>query len=301
MVNWWLQPIKRHPSHGFISSVEHWRWWGYLSTAFTFFSGIVITTAAGSLPEGGIPPAFVVTFGVTNICVYFDFAPANMVLPLFWLFTVLFFMVFFHLKVERMRAEVADGLLSQRLFARLRFFSYFEASTFVVFMLIFAVSPVDVDQPYFKEHMWVHSMPYVLFQFGLLSLAISTTVHGVESGYWTKLGFGPFFRRGAVAYCVVFTFNVLYSTISITRCLVMMDPPHPATCTNSKAFTELNGLMIIINALIVPLVKSSIIIFCRADRMELLHVSPTLYTKVGTEGSLKVAPDPGTDEVVGSE
>ena len=89
---WWLKPIRRHPNGlGFISSVEHWRWWGYLAVVFTFVCGIVITRVAGSLDafEGGLPPAFVVAYGVSNICVNFDFAPANMILPLLWVFVLL--------------------------------------------------------------------------------------------------------------------------------------------------------------------------------------------------------------------
>ena len=214
-----------------------------------------------------MPPAFVVAYGVSNICIYFDFAPANMILPLFWVIVVVVFMVFFWLKVERMRDEVADGRLSQRLFACLKAATYWEAFTFVAFTLIFAVSPVDVGEPYFAAHLWVHSVPYCVLQTGLLSLAVSSTIHGIQSGYWATLGFGKWQARVSVAYCAVFSVNVLYSNIYMMRCLAMMDPPNPATCTISKPLTELNGAVILLNGLVVPLTFTSFILFCRAERM----------------------------------
>ena len=61
------------------------------------------------------------------------------------------------------------------------------------------------------------------------------------------------------------------------RCLVMMDPPNPATCTLSKTFTEINGLVLVANGLFVPLILTSVQIFCHADKLVLLHVNPILY------------------------
>ncbi len=44
----------------------------------------------------------------------------------------------------------------------------------------------------------------------MISLALSNTIHGINGGYWRRLGLGASFNRLAIVYCVIFILVVCF-------------------------------------------------------------------------------------------
>lgn len=248
-----------------LSSVECWRWWGYMSWIFTFALGIIITKADGGLDvylnEGTVPPAFNATFGTFNICLFFDIAPANMVLPVVYAFDLCIWLGYFVSLNLLIRAHFSEGIIGQRTFTYLILSHRFEAATAVAFSLIWAVSPInDLEDRFWKAALWIHSAPYLGLQVGLCALATSNCVHQHSTGYWSKYFSARVERHVAyaqAAYCALFVFNI-YFTIPLT-CYGLAQgpwiPPHAF-----KKVLSVADASVFIFGLILPLVKATLTI-----------------------------------------
>jgi CRP-like cAMP-binding protein len=111
-------------------------------------------------------------FGYNNICIYFDHPPATYFLPTLWAITLVLLMSYMGAAWLLMRAEVLVGTLKPHLYRVLSGFKLFEAFTLVAFSTSFAVSPDGWD-----ETLYVHTVPFFLLQIGMVSLAMTSTIH----------------------------------------------------------------------------------------------------------------------------
>jgi len=257
-----------------VTAAEVWRWWAYVSWFALFATGIIITEASGVLNQfpGRLPPSFQVSFGVYNICINFDLAPANMVLPVLYALTLLIWLPYFAVLHMRVNAEHQAGLLDDRLKGFLMWSYKFELFTVVCFSMIWAVSPeTDLESSYFKASLILHTVPYLFLQIGLAMLAISHSVYQLKTGYWEARhkGFGKLVKYILPAYCTAFVFNVC---INITISLVCLyNVPWTPPGWLIKIFQPLSASVFVLG-LFIPTIKETIALFCFPGQLKLVAV-----------------------------
>lgn len=266
----------------YVSSLEHWRFWAYTSWIVTFAVGILITSASGVLDqyEGGLPPAFNVTFGIMNVCVYFDFAPANMVLPVLYAFDLVIWMAYFWTLNILVRAQLAEGMFSERVASYLMWSHRFEAFTVLAFSLIWAVSPInDLEDPLMKAAAITHTVPYMVLQYGLCSLAISTAVHHHVTNYWEDIcspSLAKFIKKAQPVYCVLFAIDVLLSCIFTSICLANSPWSPPKSLT--RVYQPVS-LLVFLFGLVVPFVKETVIVLSCPQKASAITFSAVAWKR----------------------
>ena len=105
-------------------------------------------------------------FGYNNVCVFFDYPPANQVLPFLWSLTTILFFVYLFSFWARYAIGYQNKKFSKRDFslATIGFFSLIVISSF--FTLSYAVGP--------EESKLFHNFPFTVMIFGLIILAAIT-------------------------------------------------------------------------------------------------------------------------------
>ena len=139
-----------------------------LATKVAFFTIIILGIAAThtfndskSLDDTEIQK----TFGNKNICMYFDFYPVPYFSP--FLYNIVVLLVSLYCIASTIRVWIAYG--EKKISSRERKFYNccfgFLVFSAMLFSLCFAVQP---DEPGNKEKMMVHSVPFMVFEIGLL-------------------------------------------------------------------------------------------------------------------------------------
>jgi hypothetical protein len=243
--------------------VEKVRLLGYAGFWVVVLTGYALTRAFGHVD----PDHTLLTevFGYNNICVYFDHPPATYVLPLLWAVTLVFLLGYMLAHWLQMRAELRAGLLSPRLYRALSGMKLFESFSMVAFSMIFAVSPEGWDHT-----LYIHTVPFFLLQLGLVSLAMSNTLHGIRSGYWRRLGLPAWFEPAAKVYVVVFALVVCFKIPAATNAMA-----HELWWKQTEAFKGVaQGVdrLFLLCAAIVPILKAAYFIWALGDRLEVVHL-----------------------------
>ena len=244
--------------------VDRLRILGYAAFCVVVIVGIVLTHAfAGIDPQRTL---FREVFGYNNVCVYFDHPPSSYVLPLLWAITLVLLLVYITAHWLQMRAEVRRGDLDRTLYGRLARAKLFEAFTLTAFSTSFAVTPEGWDHT-----LYIHTGAFFLLQLGLLSLAITNTVHGISSGYWRRLDLPAWFNTAAIAYCILFVLIVCFKIPVATN--AMAGSPW---WVQTDGFTEVArsvDAVFLVFAAVVPLLKAGYFSYFRADKIEVVHVA----------------------------
>jgi len=274
-------PPKALPSDNVITvSVEHLRLWVYVGYITTIGLGMFITQASGAIKD---PKNTLLTkvFGFNNVCINFDLAPANYVLPLVWACVLVVILSYCAVATWRARVQMADGALSPRGFWWFRAAKIFEGFSAIAFALIFAVSPPEegLEHPKWRERLVIHTVPFFVFQLGMLSLAISTSLHGVYSGYWESLGVSSrLLRHGSAIYCVVFVIiTILKMTWGIWCLAAAPWTPPQGIAAVSKAIDR----VWLIFAIVIPVLKT--IYFMRNPKIQRVQISLSLVDGASRE------------------
>ncbi len=271
-------PVKKTDTLKLRLVVEKLRLNAYIGFWIVVAVGIFLTTRfSGVILSDTL---LVKVFGYNNICVYFDFPPSTFFLPTLWAFTLVFLLMYICAHWLQMRNEVAQGNLSRGLYRTLTGLKAFEACTMIIFSTIFAVNPQGPDHT-----LWIHTIPFFLLQVGLVSLAMSNTVHGIKSGYWTRLGLPTWFGKAAVVYCVLFMLVVLFKIPYAAN--AMATAVHNAgveagnalsdgvwfTMTSSlKTIAQRVDLLFLIFAAVVPMLKTLYLLKTKGDRLEVVYL-----------------------------
>lgn len=249
-----------------IIQVECFRWWGYVGWLFTFTTGVVITKVNGILDpylESGVPPpTFNVTWGMFNICAFFDYPPANMVLPVLFAFVCCIWMGYFVSLNWYIRAQWSAGVLSSNTMIYLTWSHRFEAATVIGMSLSWAVTPTDnLDDPYWKAIVVCHTAPYLLLQIGLLSLSISNFVLHHKCGFWERCFQSKTASRITyfhAAHLVLFACTIMI-TIPMSLYGIARAPWAPSFAF--KVILQYAGATVFILGLAIPLMKDSLILY----------------------------------------
>ena len=208
-------------------------------------------------------------FGYNNICVYFDFPPSTYVLPLLWAVTLVALLAYIAAHWLQMRAEVQEGMLTRTVYNVLTSLKSFEAFTLISFSTIFAVHPMGWDHT-----LYIHTAPFFLLQLGLVSLAMSNTLHGIKSTYWQRLGLPSWFSRAAIIYCIVFALVVAFKIPYATN--AMAGYPWWQQTDSLKNLAGRVDQAFLVCAAIVPMAKAAYLLFFKSDRLHAVHLTPSL-------------------------
>jgi len=267
--------------------VELVRLLAYLGFWFIVALGVILTKANDSVPGGEDNSLLTKVFGYNNICVYFDFAPSNHVLPIFWAFTMVLLLGYIVLTFLMMRRHRDLGQLSNGRFNFLCTLKAFEAITVILFSNIFAVSPTGANST-----LIIHTIPFLLLQAGMVSLGVSNTLHGFWSKQWARLGLGRRFHCGAIAYCVLLTIIVAFKIPTASNALsghwvveneVWEGGMWSQASSTYKAICRLFDYGFLIFAALIPVLKSLYFLFFFRHHLDSVAVAPSYRGENGIE------------------
>jgi hypothetical protein len=205
-------------------------------------------------------------FGYNNICVYFDYPPATYVLPLLWAVTLVLLLGYIATHWLQMRAEVQEGTLDRPLYRLLSGLKLLEAFTLVAFSTIFAVQPEG-----WNHTLYIHTVPFFLLQIGLVSLAMSNTLHGIQSGYWRRLALPTWFESAAKMYVIFFALVVGFKIPAAINAMA-----GSLWWEQTAAFIRVArwvDLLFLLCAAIIPMGKAAYFIWTRGDRLKVIHLA----------------------------
>ena len=244
--------------------VEKLRLMGYAGFWVVVLVGMVLTKAFANIDLN--ETLLVEVFGYNNICVYFDFPPATYVLPFLWAVTLVLLLLYVAAHWLQMSAQVQQGTLSRKLYGLLSCLKLFEAFTLVSFSTIFAVNPMGWDHTLF-----IHTAPFLLLQVGLVSLAMSNTLHGINSGYWHWLGLSAWFDRAAIVHCILLGIVVCFKIPAAIH--AMAGSPWWIQTDTFESVARFFDLMFLFLAAIVPMAKAAYLVYAKADKLEVVHLT----------------------------
>ena len=245
--------------------VEKLRLMGYASFWCVVMTGYLLTRLFSDLDLQDSHLMHV--FGYNNICVYFDYPPSTYVLPMLWAFTLVILLIYIVTHWLHMKAELKLGRLTPGLYKTLSGLKAFEAIALISFSTSFAVSPEDHNHT-----MFVHTLPFFLLQLGLVSLAMSNTLHGIKSGYWRRLGLPSWFTSGAVIYCIIFAiivaFKIPVAANALTGGLWWVQS------TSLIDLAKLLDQLFFVFAAMIPMVKAMYLLLTRANKLDMVVLTP---------------------------
>jgi len=257
---------KRKPSeeNDLTFVVEKIRLVGYAGFWVVVLAGIFLTKTFGNVDLQHT--VLMQVFGYNNICVYFDHPPSTYVLPLLWAITFVLLLSYMTAHWLQMRAEVRAGMLSRRLYLILSNLKLFEAFTMAAFSTSFAVQPDAWDRS-----LYIHTVPFFLLQIGLVSLAMSNTLHGIKSGYWRRLELPAWFEPAAKAYVVIFALVVCFKIPAAIN--AMAGSPWWEQSAGFIGVAHIFDLLFLICAAIIPIVKAAYFVWVKGDKLEVVRLT----------------------------
>jgi hypothetical protein len=244
--------------------VEKLRLRAYASFLVVVLVGILLTNLFANIDLND--SLLMQVFGFNNICVYFDYPPSTYVLPFLWAITLVLMLQYMVAHWLQMSAQVEQGTLNRKLYRILTRMKLFEAFTVVSFSTIFAVSPEG-----WNHTLFIHTVPFFLLQIGLVSQAISNTLHGTKSGYWRRLGLPAWFNRAAITYCILFSIIVFFKILSATN--AMAGSPWWHQTDLLKRVAQDFDRMFFFLAVVVPMVKMAYLAYYRSEKLEVVHLT----------------------------
>jgi len=244
--------------------VEKIRLFGYIGFWVIVVTGVTLTKVFGRIDLDDT--LLTKVFGYNNICVYFDYPPATYILPLLWAITLVFLLGYIVAHWLQMRTEVQNGLLSRSMYRLLSSLKLFEASTMVAFSTIFAVQPDG-----WNHTLYIHTVPFFLLQIGLVSLAMSNTLHGITSGYWRRLELPSWFESAAKVYVVVFALVVCFKIpVAINAMAGSRWWLQTATFIKVAQFVD---VLFLLSAAVIPMATAAYFVWAKSDKLEAIHLT----------------------------
>ena len=244
--------------------VEKIRLVGYTGFWMVVLMGIFLTKAFGEVDLQST--VLMEVFGYNNICVYFDHPPSTFILPWLWAVTLVLLLSYITAHWLQMRAEVQESVLDIKTYRLLSGLKLFEAFTMIAFSTSFAVHPDAWDHT-----LYIHTVPFFLLQIGLVSLAMSNTLHGIKSGYWKRLDLPTWFETAAKVYVVLFTLVVCFKIPAATN--AMADSIWWEQTATFISTARIFDLLFMLFAAIIPMVKAAYFVWIRGDKLAVVHLA----------------------------
>lgn len=253
-------------------------------------------------------------YGYNNICVYLDFAPASIVLPTLWQVVLLLFGGFLITSDLRHRSEELAGNLSTKMRQTLTKMMVFEAVGMIIFSLSLSVSFEAHSPREERDLMILHTVPFFFLQMSLCALAISATLHGRASGYWSRCGMSVKWQKSTTGYCIglvcICSYKIVYCAYCWTQFPVEVNTIHPFNGMprveiadlwandlpkSLRTFSWFVDQLFLIFALALPLMKTVwLVFFSKLGREQagiFLQLDPARHSVVLTDIDSEVVTD----------
>ncbi|WP_299490664.1 hypothetical protein [Acaryochloris sp. IP29b_bin.137] len=245
-------------------TVEKLQLLSYLSFWIIVMTGIFLTERFSDIDLENT--TFQEVIGYNNICIYFDTPPSTYVLPFFWAITLVIFLIYLVANWLQMIRQLKAGHLDQNLYQLLSRLKLFEAFTLVFFSTVFAVSPEGWDHTLF-----IHTIPFLMVQIGVTSMAISGTLFGIKSGYWERLELAKWFKWANILDCILISLVVvLYIPMLINA---MADGIWWAHTDRLSSLAEVLDRCFLFLSAIVPLLNAIYLVCFKSDKIEVVNIA----------------------------
>ncbi|GAB5358670.1 hypothetical protein AAMO2058_000478200 [Amorphochlora amoebiformis] len=222
-------------------------------------------------------------FGYNNICVYWDYPPSAYIAPIFYSFIMSIFLSWHIAFWLRLRSQASNGGISLWLFRLLTGMKVFEVIVLLCFSLTLAVDPEDEEGHDNKvdEKVYIHVFPFIGLQLGLVSMAISSTIHGVQTGYWENMGFGKWTVRGVIVYCVIFALIVGYKIPTSINYML-----EGRWFERTEALGRLShgvDVLFLLFAGVAPMLKTMYLLYYKRNQLSVIVIDLATVSKEATE------------------
>jgi len=265
----------------FTVTIERVRLLAYSGFWLIVLLGIAITEATKGWYPGGAPAdlqdsLLTHVFGYNNICVYFDYEPANFILPAVWAFVLPGLLLYCGAEWAHAYGRWEDGNLTKGQYQMLRVSYILAGVTLIIFSNIFAVSPTGLNPT-----IWIHTIPFWCLQFGMVILALANVLHGTwapsgRQSYWAEVGAPSWFATAAWVYVAVFLAIVLFKIPAAFN--AMLGQPW---WTQTPGFMTLAGVMdrgFLICAAVIPMGKAYYFLSALGDHIDVIAINTDVST-----------------------
>lgn len=191
------------------------------------------------------------TFGFNSICIYFDHAPSNYILPAIWSINYLFLISYAYTSWLRVHQKHLLGEAKSQNYWLFTICSVIEVLSFTIFTTIFAVSP--------EESLLVHMLPFTGLILGLSILSIKNFFY-----YNMTLKLSTFEVRFAI---LLTTIHVIASIVKLVFQINIIFDELLFLTTDYILFHQIvGGVIWIITAAIIP-IFTALKLRSRADKL----------------------------------
>jgi hypothetical protein len=194
--------------------------------------GYIITKSATTVLDVH-PSVLEWWWGVSNVCIVFDFPPSNYIMPgLYTILIIIFFVMTVLLFIRQKEANLA-GQISNGWYYFLNYLRISECLFACAFMTIFAVSP-DANSMAAGDptSLIFHSGPFVLMVIAMTTLTLSDFIYDSYTGFASILGLKEGKGKKVPWYFyIVAIYPIVFAVISLIYiCFLanpLMRPPTP--------------------------------------------------------------------------
>jgi len=171
-------------------------------------------------------------YGVTNLCVVFDFAPSSLVIPSFYAIFLILWILMEALLWFRQKEAYIAGHISCGWYWLLNYFRIQESLSAIYFTTIFAVNPdpreLAEGNPTTMIH---HTVPYLFMLIAFTNLAIGDIIYDLFTGFASIRGMTESKRSISWGWYLMVAYPFLLLPPSIFIILrivnVLLRPPEP--------------------------------------------------------------------------
>jgi len=194
--------------------IEDFRVAFYLTSLALTGIGMLLTKAFTKEDYGAIIED---VYGFSNTCIYFDFAPATYILPILWVFAVIFGFLYTMAAILRIHIAYLERKLTRCAFVLLIIAYVYVAFSIILFSIAFAVQPEREKH----ETMVVHTFSYLNWKLMYAILQVAVVYFGINVS-WKNLSIPRWFNTASIVHAVALVITALISFLMILNALADM-------------------------------------------------------------------------------
>jgi hypothetical protein len=201
---------------------------GWLQFCVVILIGTLITQQTNIDLDNSL---LVKVYGFNNICVNFDFAPSNFCLPFLWVIACFTFVMYCLVDLIVVEQELFQGHISRRSATWISRLLIFTGLCFMLFTTIFAVSPENEEVDPHHYTLILHTIPFLIMQWGLFTWNLAMFVKYTTLDLWTQLGLPRYLKTYGVVHLTVVVIVTCFKNVWAMNALLgkpwFNDESHP--------------------------------------------------------------------------
>jgi len=186
----------------------------YASFNVVVIFGIILTELFAEGVDGDTTLYIRGVFGVSNMCIFFDFPPATYILPVLWVFILFFGIMYSSISIFRIKISYLEMKLSRCASVLLAIAHVYVILGAMYFSTCFSVQP-DPDKP---VTMIIHTVPYINMKWALCILQVAVVYFGINVA-WVDMNFPSWFLTGSIVHIILYFLTDLVSTVLLLNAL----------------------------------------------------------------------------------